>query len=214
MKGIVVSNFRGKVKKHEMIKVIKENKLTVLLLVFLFAGMIFGAISARFAGDEILENLDFLFASNFRVRASQPAFATFAASLTSSFIFVFCLFLLGLSAWGILIIPLIPFFRGLGLGLTAGFLYSTYGLKGVAFHLIVLLPGVFLSAAAIILQSKESLVFSARLASKILPKGVLDRLWPSFQLYLLRTGYIFIILVFSAAIDLFFTAVFAGYFTF
>lgn len=214
MRKIIISGLFQRKNHNGIVKFIRENKLISLLTLFLICGMVLGAASARFANDNMIENMDFLFASNFKVRASQSLFNTFAASLTSSFIFVICTFLMGLSVWGVVPIPIIPLFRGVGLGLTAGFLYSNYGFKGFAYHLIVLLPGILISAAAIILEAKEAIFFSLKLASTISPKSSPEKMWTKFRMYLLHTGYVFIISVVASIIDTLFTVLFAGWFNF
>lgn len=212
MKMILFNNIRAN--KSNYIKMIKRNKMIAFLILFLFAGMVLGTFSVGLAQENTIENLDFLFASNFKIRSEQSLFEIFSISLTSSFIFVICMVLFGLSIWGIVIIPVVPFFRGFGLGLTAGFLYVNYGVKGFLYHLIVLLPGVLISSLAIVLQAKESSIFSARLATKILPKENIDRLWERLKLYFLRTGYVFIILVVASFVDMVFTMMFSRYFSF
>lgn len=63
-------------------------------------GTVFGALSAADADEQMLNSLDFLFITNFKARISQSLFLTFAASLTSYFIFYIGQFLLGMCAWG------------------------------------------------------------------------------------------------------------------
>lgn len=214
MKMILFSGCRKDKSKTSFISLIKKYKLLTLIALLLLSGMIFGTFCVGLAEENTIESLDFLFASNFKVRSQQSLFEIFSTSLTSSFVFVALMTLLGLSVWGVLSIPIVPFFRGFGLGLTAGFLYSNYGIKGFLYHLIVLLPGVIISSVAILIHARESLVFSARLMSKILPKGNIDRLWERTKLYFLRTGYVLIILAASSLVDMLFTMLFSGYFNF
>ena len=214
MKMILFSRLKMDKSKVSIIRLIKKYKLLTLIALFLLSGMTFGTFCVGLAGESTIESLDFLFASNFKVRSQQSLFEIFSTSLTSSFVFVAVMILLGLSAWGILAIPAVLFFRGFGLGLTAGFLYANYGIKGFLYHLIVLLPGVILSSVAILMHARESLIFSARILSRILPRGNIDRLWERAKLFFLRTGYVLIILAASSLIDMLFTMLFSGYFNF
>lgn len=218
MKTIIFSRFSAKHREREskqiILNLIRQNKLVFTLTVFLFFGILFGAISARYSDEQMLENMDFLFASNFKARLSLPLFNIFVASLSSSFVFLLCLFMMGSSIWGLAFIPTIPFFRGFGVGLTAGYLYSTYGFTGVAFHFLVLLPSVLISSVAIIIEAKESTIFSARLAAKIRPNSDFEKIWPNMKNYLTKTGYMLIALVVSALLDVFCTMTFAQHFSF
>lgn len=207
-------SIKSKIRAQNIIKIIKQNKLISLFIFFLLMGMIFGTVSAKNASEQMINNLDFLFASNFTNRGSQSMFTTFVVSLNSLFIFVFFIFLLGLCLFGTVVIPATLFFRGFGLGITAGFLYSIYGFKGILFHLIVILPGVLISSIAIVIESKEAVMFSSRLVSKVLPKSPPEKLWSYFKIYLVRTGYIFIIITISAIVDMLFNFIFARLFSF
>lgn len=188
-------------KHRRLLSLIRENKIVSLLVMFVLLGVIFGSVSARFADENMLLNMDFLFASNFKARTHQSFLDVFLSSLTSSFVFVLFLFLMGSSIWGFIFIPGVPFFRGFGMGIAAGYLYMTYGLKGVLFHFAVLLPGAFISMLGIIISSKSSMDFSSKLASKIMPNSNYDKLWPDLKDYITKIGYVFIILVISSIAD-------------
>jgi stage II sporulation protein M len=126
-----------------MMKAARLNWDLVVLSLLLLAGLAVGAVFARNSGADLLERLDFLFAGNFKARATASFLSIFSASFASAFLFIFACFLCGLSMWGIFFIPFILFFRGLGLGLTSGYLYAVYGGIGILFNLVVILPGAF-----------------------------------------------------------------------
>jgi stage II sporulation protein M len=145
---------------------LRSNKCAALLAVLLLSGMTFGSFRARGAGYDSLIRLDFLFASNFRARAELPYYSVFLASFASSFLFVLACFLCGLSMWGTFLIPFLAAFRGYGLGLVAGYLYSSQGWKGALFYLSVLLPGAFLCCLAILAAGESGMRCSRFLASR------------------------------------------------
>lgn len=217
MKRIIFSNLvigKKKTSVKAIMNLIGKNKLFSLLVLFLLVGMAFGAYYARFADENTLINLDFFLASNFKMRTDPSIITTFMVSLTSSFIFILTAFLMSLCVYGTVLLPLLPFYRGFGIGLTAGYLYSTYGLKGIGFHFLVLLPGVFISAVGIIMSTRESILLSIKLAEKVFPNSNLDKVWPNFKSYLKKSGYIIIILCIAAGIDLIFSGIFAKMFSF
>ena len=201
-------------KRKNMLRLILENKLVSLLVLFLLVGMTMGSICAKFADNDFIDSLDFLFASNLKTRAEQAMVDTFVASFTSSFVFTAALILMGLSAWGIFLIPFVSFFRGFGLGLIAGFLYSSYGFKGILFHILVLLPGIFVSSIGIIIESRESLNLSAKIISQLSPRGILSGNRQNIRTYFMRSGYVFIILAVASFIDMTFNSLFIGLFKF
>lgn len=150
-----------KIKRLNKLKTfITQNKLLVFLSLVLLFGIFLGSNIEEFIKNQTLEEITSMFLNNFKNRVSQPIFYVFVSSLSSVFLFILVSFFMGLSIWGFLFVPLVPFFRGLSIGLVQNYLYSQYGLKGLLFQLIVLFPGIFISSIAILLMSKESMLIS------------------------------------------------------
>ena len=189
---------------------IQKNRAIFLLALLFLAGMVFGAVYSRSAGLRSLSRLDFLFAGNFKARAAQPLVTIFSASFASSFLFVFACFLCGLSMWGAFFIPVIPFFRGFGLGLTSGFLYVTYGWKGFLYNLAVILPGAFFCCLAILAASLEGIRYSRSFAAH---RGTITGEIP-MKSYALRFGAILAWACVAAILDTLMSALFGGCFSF
>jgi Integral membrane protein DUF95. len=198
----------------DFIDAIRINYVLVFFAAFLIAGMVLGALFARNADFSALGKLDFLFYSNFKTRAVQPFYSVFSASFASSFLFIAFCFLCGLSMWGLFIIPAALVFRGFGLGLTSGYLYSSYGGSGILFNLAVIMPGAFICCLAILLAAREGVRFSRRIAhcGTSSQNGTISR--TNIKLYLLRFGAILGIAFLAALADLFFSACFSGMFSF
>lgn len=112
-------------------------------------GTVCGALSGSCADTGTLKRLDFIFLTNFELRRSQGFAALFISSFSSVTVFMLAAFLLGLSLWGGVMCILLPFFKGYGYGLSAGYICSVYGMKGFFYNLIVILPGMFISCAVI-----------------------------------------------------------------
>ena len=102
--------------------------LYLFALCFL-AGMVLGVVMSLRTGEETLQRFDFLFHTSAAIRLEEPVSSIFAASFASSFLFLLVCFLCGLSVWGFLFVPAVVFFRGYGVGLTAGFLCAAYQWK-------------------------------------------------------------------------------------
>ena len=93
----------------------------------------------------------------------------FASSLLSLSFFSLLIEFVTLSFFGALLIPVLIAFKGLGIGMTAGYLYLIYGLKGIAFYILILLPGIFVSSIGLIIFAAESFKFSSVIIYCILP---------------------------------------------
>ncbi len=209
-----INKFKNINRNKEITYFFKNNKLLIFLSVALISGMIFGALGIKFIKLDTIKKLDFLFATDFSERNSQPKVYTFIASFSSSYIFTLLILIMSLSFFGSITIPIIIFFRGVGLGITSGYLYLIYGLKGIAYHILILLPGIFISSIAILLISSHAIKFSIKFASKITPKPTEDRLWSKLTEYFKKCSYLSIILIFSSVIDMIEMILFSKFFNF
>lgn len=189
---------------------ITMNKAICLLALLLLAGMAVGAVVSRDAGFRTISRLDFLFAGNFKARLNQPFVMIFSASFASAFLFILTCFLCGLSMWGAFLLPAIPFFRGFGLGLTSGFLYSAYGWKGFLYNFSVILPGAFLCCIAILIGTLEGIRYSRSLAlHKVYAPG-----GKQIRSYVTRFAAILGCACVAAIVDTLMSAMFGGFFAF
>ena len=125
----------------------------------------------------------------------------------------YVIFLSGCSLWGGLLIPLTTFFRGFGLGILTGYLYYSYGWHGFLFHLLVILPGMFLSSIGIAYGSEKSLKLSVRLFRA--QKKDADRTANiNFKQYFFLMGKACTMITFAAVLDMICTVCFSGLFQF
>ena len=203
------SGYRGGI-----LQIFRQQFLLVFLGLFLIAGLILGVIFIRNADYSLLKTLDFVFFSNVKARSALPVLSIFVASLASSFLFLLFCFLCGLSIWGAYCVPLAPLFRGFGMGITAGYLYAAYGFQGFLFHLAVILPGAFICLIAILIASRESMLFSKKIhlgrkteEQEAQPKNNVRHFFIRFSIL---TG----ILIIGALVDVLTTVCFSGVFVF
>lgn len=187
---------------------------SAVFFTFMFAGgMLMGSLSAGSADSALLDKLDFLFTTNLSARLSQPAFSTFAASFASGFVFTFYVFLCGLTPWGMGVIWISPAFKGFGTGLSAGYLFVTYGFKGVGFYLLVVLGGTFILSFALIIECIQANRLSFKIARCIFASA--DNIKPvclSVRTYLFRCLYILVITAAASVADMLLWTLFSGLF--
>ncbi|MEF2920374.1 MAG: hypothetical protein U0O22_07940 [Acutalibacteraceae bacterium] len=222
MKGILFTLKKNKksyttkstqiIQKREFIYFFRRYGISTLLGCSLLVGLVLGAISAGNADKQLIENLDFIFTSNFNSRCTQTPVYTFISALTANFIFFISIFLLGLSAWGSIGIPAIISFKGFGMGITGGYLYKCCGLMGVGFFLLVMLVGCVVSTLALLNQGKNCISFSAVIFSKI--KGNSCGTGNSFYKYITDNSFMLIALAIGAMCDAILNSLFANIFTF
>lgn len=180
MKGIVLSfglPRKPRFSLHGLKGFFKRFGILVAFGAVLLAGMALGTFCAGIADDKTLYSLDFLFTTNLNARLDQGAVGTFCACFASDFIFLLCVYLFGLAAWGIPFLFLTICFKGFGTGLTAGYLCLSHSFSGAGFYLLVLLPGTFLFCAALIHFAARAFFCSKRVFGWFFNKTV-----PSYTL--------------------------------
>ena len=116
------------------------------------AGLAAGCRLSAQLGDDTLGRLDFLFVTNLPERLGGGFAGVFAASFASDFLFISAAFLMGLCPWGAPALIALAFFKGFGVGVSAGYLILMYGFGGMWFYLLVLLPGMLVFTAALVVQ--------------------------------------------------------------
>jgi len=193
---------------------ISKHAAILFQALFLCGGLIFGAVFSGRADTALLERLDLLFYSSIPNRISQPFPSVFISSAASSFLFVFACFLFGLSLWGSFLIPVIPLIRGFGFGLISGYLYAFYGLKGVLFQLLVILPGAYICILGILHAATEGSRFSRSLANQFFSKKGRESEPLPFVGYLTRFGLFLLIAAAAAVVDALTAVCFSGMFSF
>ena len=203
------SGYRGGI-----LQIFRQQFLLVFLGLFLIAGLILGVIFIRNADYSLLKTLDFVFFSNVKARSALPVLSIFVASLASSFLFLLFCFLCGLSIWGAYCVPLAPLFRGFGMGITAGYLYAAYGFQGFLFHLAVILPGAFICLIAILIASRESMLFSKKIHLGRKTEGQEAQPKNNVRHFFIRFSILTGILIIGALVDVLTTVCFSGLFVF
>lgn len=147
---------------RELVWFCKRHRLILGFALLFFLGMGIGAFFVRTADETTLEMVAGLAGGFSEKRAQQSFLQTTAASLLPTFLLLAALFFSGFCAIGQPFIIAVPVFRGLGFGLWAGYLYSQYGLLGVEYVAVLLLPGVTISTLALLAGASEALRLSNR----------------------------------------------------
>ncbi len=201
-------------KKYIRLPELRKNILFIFFMLTLFAGITAGALGGRYADKQLMENLDIIFLTNFNVRCSQGILNSFIASFASAFIFILVIFLMGLSLWGGIIAAVVPFIKGYGYGLATGYLYSTYGLTGVLYNILIILPGAFLCSSVIAAATQEALRSSLKMISVFRKTAVSDDPHIQMKKYLLSMLWLLFLAAVSSAIDMLFSLMFSWLFNF
>lgn len=191
-----------------------RNGLFVMFIMLLFGGVLWGALNSRSADEALLKRLDFILQTNYSLRCTQGLVSAFVSSFASSVMLTALCLLSGLSIWGFIPALMIPFFKGYGYGLSAGFLYGAYGLKGIGYNLLVILPGMFFSSVIICSASLMSFCSSLKLCSCFFSAAVRDDPREQMKSYLLSILRCLLLCALAAVLDMFCSLCFSWIFTF
>lgn len=192
------SPFRSNLKNY-----FRRYGMITFFIVVLFAGMIFGAVKAGTASDDILSRIDGFFSESFISDNTAVPASTFVNSFSISFTFVAVLYCLALSPLGVVLIPGVMFFRGFEYGMSSGFLCVTYGLKGLVYYISVMLLGAFISSLALVYVSQYCIDFSLSVMFAIFGKQTTDGqpLKAKFGELTLNCAYMIVLIVFASLLD-------------
>lgn len=171
----------------------------VLFLALLLAGIAAGCCFFSAYGRD-----DTAFLSRILTMAPlQIGFRTALSALYHScflpVLLLLILFVCGLSACGLPVVLIVPFFFGLGIGMSEAYYYST-GWRGVLTVAVLLLPQLLIKSASLLMASAESMRMTLLFSGQLLPQrsagGGMNQ---HFRLYVLRF-FIFLLVALAAGV--------------
>lgn len=197
---------------HRRQKTVYPPFLTGLTLLFL-AGMFYGVLLIRSGSNSFLQEIAYMGQGYLEDRFSKSLWNVFFSSFGSSLVFLGISFWLGFSAWGQFGALLLLFFRGLGLGSGIGYLYLRYGLSGIGFSALFLLPAGVVAVFALLLSVREAMRLSNLFFLSLVKGGERD-FSSVLKKYMGKHGILLAITGVAALLDTVITFLFAGLFPF
>ncbi|HCC34983.1 MAG TPA: hypothetical protein DEQ02_04870 [Ruminococcaceae bacterium] len=191
----------------------RHGQLLLFVSLFLF-GILMGSIVVKNAPASLSSGIESMFRDYMSARSGQGFFVTLLNSFVSTMPFLLCAFFMGIFVLGVPCTFGVPLFRGLGLGVISGYLYANFGLKGVGFTALLIVPHGLFSSFIIILASKEAFAMSSKLFSVVLPSAKETRLWSSLHMYIIRFIVFMGLILASSLLDAVMAAAFMRFFTF
>lgn len=204
------SKFNYKVYNGKTMKAYFENSRILLLSVIFATGIIAGAIILN-KDSEITEKIINYIKESVILKSGQGISELFINSLLSNIFFLAVNIFLAFSLIGYPLVIWLPFLKGLGLGAVIGYLYVYYGLRGLGYTVLTLVPGAVVSVFALITACNSSCEYSKNAYSKaIIGKGQFEK---GETKYFLIKQFIYIcICAASSMTDALFSAVFLRFF--
>lgn len=147
---------------------LRKNSYYVVVFAAFLAGMFYGAFLVGKIDESTAGLLGMLTDEYLASRISQSIWQTFISSLVSSVPYLILLFLLGFLSIGQPLIVVAPVFRGIGLGVTMGGLYLDYGMQGVLYCAVLIMPITLLVTFVLISASRNALKMANLFLSPVL----------------------------------------------
>lgn len=204
-KGVKLSNNRIYLSEFGLV--------IILSSLFLFF-MLVGSFSVSLCKNNSCYGVDSVINSIVNSRKTSTFWQTLLLSFLSSIIWLVVGYFCGASSFGFVVCFLLLSFRGFALGITAGFLYSTKGLFGIGFFLLVLFFGLFISNLTLIFAYSNSITLSLHYLHLL--KGTNDANKTKEKMIIFSKKYIIYLslIVISSVIDAVMSLSFSGYFNF
>ncbi len=142
---------RYKIKKNFKLsfRITSTQKIYMLLITALYFGVALGSLVA--GRSEKIESILIGYAQSIHISVAPST--VLLNDLIIFFLFFCGLFLMGMSVYGFIFIPIFPFIKGFSYGFTAAFYFKIFGAKGILMCAMGILPQAMISCLCLILGS-------------------------------------------------------------
>ncbi|MDO4608393.1 MAG: hypothetical protein Q4B40_04295 [Clostridia bacterium] len=207
-KGIIVN-----LKKFKLLDYVNINKIFIILSLLFTVGI--------FIGSTILSSNDLIsdFAKKFFTNFIELHKATnFIKKLFFCFlrylIILILYFLSGSGTLGVVLCPYIIIWQGIFLGSLISYVYGTYGISGIAFNAIILIPPMTIFAICSFFAARYSINFSLQIAKLTLPRSRPVNLFYDFKNYCNKYVILFLITLLCSVIEIVLNLLFFNFFSY
>lgn len=209
MKKGIILNF----KRFDLLNYVTQNKILILLCIIYIIGIVVGCIALS---DD---NWILKFAKSFlddytTLHSSASFFSKFLNCLVRYVSILVLYFLSGASMLGIALTPFITLWIGIFFGTIASRLYALYGIGGIAFNAIIIIPPAVLFILVCFFAAKHSIDFSLMIAKLTLPHSKPINLFISFKNYCSKYLIFLIFILASILLEIFLNLLFLDFFNF
>lgn len=184
--------------KHTKQKLTLSDKLLLISGAVILSGITVGVLLFRTNSTYMSGELCKYFLS-FSTDFSGKSFLEILSGFLSVNLIYYCIVtVMGTSALGDLPVALATFLQATGIGALTSYLFTTYGIRGFEYFLLVLFPGkvILLIAGILLSQNCIKSVIQIRSSLKQTSHEKYD-----LKLYLIRSLFILVIVVLSCLVD-------------
>ncbi|HAQ64072.1 MAG TPA: hypothetical protein DCR23_06380 [Ruminococcaceae bacterium] len=152
-------------------KILKNNQRLILLTFIFIVGLILGAACVKNPNEITLAKIKELIDSFYLKKAAQSILVNFGSYYLSDLIFICIAAVFALCIIGEPIIWLLPLIRGLGIGITTGYLYKSFNTNGMIYSILFVIIPACISVSLLIICCKENILSQKELRKKLKAQG-------------------------------------------
>ena len=197
-------------KRTGVMKIMSKNNIVLIITAFFILGLLIGTLLFK------NKNAEGVYYAEEFAKIYEGLSGSFSQKLSFAFFrilpFAAALFLAGTCMVGVVIVPGVVMLRGVVLGLIMSYAYSTFGLMGIVFNLLILIPAAVLSTISIILSAREALGFSVSIVRLAMPSINPPKMEQDFKFYCLRQMFVFLFFCTSAMVQAIMATSFISFF--
>lgn len=198
--------------KTSLLEIINQNNALIFISFCFLLGFLVGVLIFK------TKNTAQGYYSNEFTELYKELNSGFLLSALNSFLgqlpYFAAIFLSGTCMVGAVLVPSVAAVRGAEYGMVMAYAYFAYGLTGIVFSLLILIPSAIIAAIAVILSSREALGFSLSLARLAFPETKKPRIEQDFKLYCMRQLFVIVFFVTSAVVQALMSVSFISFFNF
>ena len=192
---------------------IKSNSTFLIFALFIALGLFTGVFCYTNISALKMQGAN-LFLKHYEIHIQKSFFQIMGQTLVNVLPIALVAFVVGTSAVGCVLIPILPFVSGFTYGIVSGSLYSTREIMGIVYNILIFLPPSLVAYFGLLLCCRESFIFSKLLAVMCVKGGKCFNLYLDFKNYCIRYIVILLIFVFYALVDASLTSLFIKFFDF
>ncbi len=205
-KGIIVN-----LKRFKLLDYVTLNKIFILLCALFIVGITLGSTVISKNGW-ISKNTDFLFTELIALHTDNSFFKKIFSCFLRYIVILFFYFLSGASMLGIVVTPFITVWHGIFVGSIISYIYSSYGINGIAFNAIILILPTSIFTVLCFFAARSAIDFSFSIVKLTMPKSRPTNLNNQFKnycgKYLIFVGVTFICSLIEIILNIFFLKIF------
>lgn len=201
-KGIILN-----LKKFKLLDYVTHNKIFILLSALYIVGILIGVFMVV-DNSKISSNTKTFLNDYIQLHSSSSFFNKLITRFINCFIILILYFLSGTSMFGVAVTPFLMLWQGILFGSLSSQMYSMYGISGIAFNAIIIIPTTIIFVICCFFAARYSIDFSLQFARLTLPHSKPTNLYISFKKYcfnyLILITITFLFIIFEIVLNLFF----------